>query len=363
MDRTGAAEREQGELLDVLAALDRVDACRGRHVLVDQLVNPPGRAHRLEAERPADPRFDRARRGRGIEAHLAAEKELRVEIAEHQIGIGHGRLVAALPVAGRARIGAGAVRPDLEQPEAVDPGDAAAAGADLDHLDHRHLDRQAAALLEAVLAVDLEICRDQGFAMLDQAGLGGGAAHVEREQARAVDQPAVVGGGERAGGRAGLDQAHGEAAGGLDVAHAAVRLHDEQGALDADRAQALLEAPQITPGEALHVDVGERGRGPLVLADLRDHLAGQRAADLRGVRAQQLADRPLVRRVAVAVQEAHGDRLDLLRAQGRDQAQHLVRVEGLHRRCRPTSTRSFSSKRRWRGASGVGSSMNRSYMS
>ena len=202
MHRPGAAEREERELRDVLAALDRVDARRRRHVLVDHLVDAPGRAHAVEAERPADPRLDRARRGLAVEAHLAAEEERRIEIAEHQIGIGHGRLVAALAVAGRPRIGAGAVRPDLEQPERVDPGDAAAAGADLDHLDHRHLDRQAAALLEAVHAVDLEVRRDQGLAVLDQAGLGGGAAHVEREQARAVDQPAVVGGGERAGRRA-----------------------------------------------------------------------------------------------------------------------------------------------------------------
>ena len=153
------------------------------------------------------------------------------------------------------------------------------------------------------------------------------AAHVERKQVRAVEQPTVVRGGKRAGRRAGLDQAHREAARGRDVAHAAVRLHDEQGPLDAEGAQALLEALEVAPGEALHVDVGERGRGAVVLADLGHHLAGQRAADLGRVRAQQLADRLLVRRIAVAVQQAHRDRLDALRMQRSDQAQHLIRVE------------------------------------
>ena len=98
-------------------------------------------------------------------------------------------------------------------------------------------------------------------------------------------------------------------------------------AFDAERAQTRLETLQIAAGEALHVDVGKRGRGAVVLADLGDDLAGQRAADLGRVRPQQLADRLLVRRIAIAVQQAYRDGLDALGAQSVDQAQHLVRVE------------------------------------
>ena len=92
-------------------------------------------------------------------------------IAEQQVGVGHGRLAPAAAVAGRAGLRAGAVRPDLQQAERVDPGDAAAAGADLDHLDHRHSHRQAAALLEAVDAADLELGAERRAAVVDQAAL------------------------------------------------------------------------------------------------------------------------------------------------------------------------------------------------
>jgi hypothetical protein len=67
----------------------------------------------------------------------------------------------------------------LSRPDLVDGRDRAAAGADLDHVDHRRLDRQAGALGEAVHARGLQHRRDLGAAVLDQAGLGGGAAHVE----------------------------------------------------------------------------------------------------------------------------------------------------------------------------------------
>ena len=62
------------------------------------------------------------------------------ERAEHQIGVGHGRRRAAAAVAGRARHGAGALRADLHQSVAADPGDGAAAGAERVHRQHRRAD-------------------------------------------------------------------------------------------------------------------------------------------------------------------------------------------------------------------------------
>ena len=114
-----------------------------------------------------------------IELHLAAEKIIRIEITEHQIGVGHRRLRAALAIAHRAGIGARAVRPDFEQSERIDPGDAAAAGADLDHVDDRNAHRQTAALAEAIDAVDFEFVGLERLAVVDDAKLGGRAAHVE----------------------------------------------------------------------------------------------------------------------------------------------------------------------------------------
>jgi hypothetical protein len=72
--------------------------------------------------------------------------------------------------------------PTFKQPELVDAGEAAAAGADLDEVDRRHRHREARPLLEAVDAGHLEGVGELGLAVLDQARLGGGAAHVEAQQ-------------------------------------------------------------------------------------------------------------------------------------------------------------------------------------
>src|SRR2546428_7025866 len=85
-------------------------------------------------------------------SQLAAEPGVGADPAEHQIGVGDGRLVAAAAVAGRARHRLGAVRPDAQGAAVVDPGDRAAAGADRVDVDDRDADRGAG---EAGLAGDL----------------------------------------------------------------------------------------------------------------------------------------------------------------------------------------------------------------
>ena len=117
-------------------------------------------------------------RGRAlaVQAHRAAQEEVRIEIAKDQVRVGDGWPIAAQPVARRTRIGGGAVRPHAQQAELVNARDRSAAGADLDHLDHRHLQRQAAALGEAVHARHLELVGAFGLASVDDADLGGRAA-------------------------------------------------------------------------------------------------------------------------------------------------------------------------------------------
>ncbi len=140
----------------VLAALDGVHARRVRHVLVDHLADAERRVLGRKIERRADPLGDRALGAVDVERHAAARERRRIDAAEHEIGVGHGRLAAAAAVADRAGLRAGAVGPDRDASERVDPRDRAAAGADLDHLDHRNAQRQAAALEEAIDARHLE---------------------------------------------------------------------------------------------------------------------------------------------------------------------------------------------------------------
>src|SRR5439155_22911439 len=85
--------------------------------------------HALYAERLGNP-IDRQLRRGTVEQAAAAEEIRRGEIAEHQIGVGDGRLIAALAITGRPRHRTGAVRADMQDAALVDPGDRAAAGAD-----------------------------------------------------------------------------------------------------------------------------------------------------------------------------------------------------------------------------------------
>ena len=127
---------------------------------------------------------DRGSRRLDVEGHLAAEEEPGIEIAEHEVGVRDGGKRSPAAVAGRAGVGARGLRPAGEQPERVDVRQRPAADADLDHVDRRRLDRQARAAREAVGARGLELVRDERAAVLDQAQLGGRAAHVEGHQVR-----------------------------------------------------------------------------------------------------------------------------------------------------------------------------------
>ena len=93
------------------------------------------------AGKPLRQRRQAGARARDIKRDAAADQRRR-NAAEHEIGVGDGRLVAAVRIAHRAGLGAGAARPDLEVALAADPGDRSAAGADGLDVDHRNADRK-----------------------------------------------------------------------------------------------------------------------------------------------------------------------------------------------------------------------------
>ena len=132
-------------------------------------------------------------------------KSSRIDRAQHDIGIGHGRMPAAAAVAGGPRLGAGALRADRDPLQRIEPGDRAAARADLDHLDHRHAHRQARALEEAGGAIDLEQPRGMRLVIVDQADLGRGATHVVAESPRLAGAGRDLRSKNRAAGRARFD--------------------------------------------------------------------------------------------------------------------------------------------------------------
>ena len=138
----GAAKGEQREAPRVDAAPHRDQPHPLGHVGVDDAMDAVRRGQPIDAERCGDA-VDR-RLGRApVEPAPPAEKARRVEIAQHQVGVGDRRLGAALAVAGRARNRTGARRADMQDAALVDPRDRAAAGADAGDVEAVERDRVA----------------------------------------------------------------------------------------------------------------------------------------------------------------------------------------------------------------------------
>ena len=170
----------------------------------------------------------------------------------------------------------------------------------------------AAALLEARLAIDLEGAALQRLAVVDQADLGGGAAHVEGQDAALAALERDAAGQDGAAGRPGLDEAYREAGGRLEAGEAAARGHqvDRLGRSPARRS-ARSSRPQVARHQRLHVGVGDGRGGALVLARLRADLATTGVTLMpRTDLGQDRADALLVRGIGVGVDQRHGDRLD-----------------------------------------------------
>ena len=156
------------------------------------------------AERLGDAFCDRRARGLGIEREFAAEEALGIEPAEHEIGVGDGRLGAAAAVADRPRRRAGALRTDMQALLLIEPGDRAAARADLDDVDHRRLDRKAFHVAAGVIdRIDGEA------AVLDQRAFGRRAAHVESDDIVEAERLGIGAGADAAADRTRFDEAIG----------------------------------------------------------------------------------------------------------------------------------------------------------
>jgi hypothetical protein len=198
---------------------------------------------------------------------------------------------------------------------------------DLDHVDHRRLDRQAGAALEAVHARSLHHRGDLDAAVLDQAGLGGRAAHVERDHAVLACELAEQRGRKPAAGRAGFEQPDRELARRGGRHQAAGRVHQPQGTTESACGQLVLEIREIAVHQRLHIGIGAGRHRTRILAQLRHHVGGERDEQVGKFLGDQRAHRLLVRRIGIGMQEADRDRLDPVIDQPAHRGAHLVRVE------------------------------------
>ena len=132
----------------------------------------PAISDRLRSRRPT------------VQPHCAAGKALRVEIPEHEIGIRDGRPRAVETITRRSRGCAGALGSHLHDADRVDPGNAPASSADLDHVDGWDGDGKSARFGETPGARNLEFVGQRQRAVANEAGLCRGAAHVVGEHLR-----------------------------------------------------------------------------------------------------------------------------------------------------------------------------------
>ena len=203
----------------------------------------------------------------------------------------------------------------------------AAAGADLDHVDHRQHHRMAAGV-----AADVIAGRQRRLAVADQARLGGGAAHVEGDDVGEAERRADLRRGDDAADRAGFHHRHRPLGRDLRRHHAAVRAHDREVAAKADAAEARLQALHIAADLRPDIGVHHRRRHALELAVLAQDLVRQRQIGVRQRLADHRAGRALVLGIGVGVQEADRDRLD---AVGLQRLAGLGDARLLQRRRRP----------------------------
>ena len=321
VQRPGTAEGDQREVARVEPLLHRLGADGIRHVGIDDGEHPFGGLVPVDAERLCEA-GERRIGPLGRERHLAAEEVVRVQPAEHEVGVGHRRRLAAPAVAGGAGLGARALRPYLEGAARVDARDAAAARTDGRDVDHRHQHRVAAdpGVARGGLAV---------AAVDHDADVGAGAAHVEGDEAPPLRMRRRPGAAQHAGGRPRHegDDRH--------VRHhrrrrdAAVGAHDVEVAGDPGLLQPALEAAHVIAHLGADEGVHRRRGEALELAELRRHTGRGGDEGLRPFLQHDGARALLVAGVDVGEEEADGDRLHALLAQRPRSLAHALLVQRL----------------------------------
>ena len=326
MGGAGAAKPDHGIATRIAPLLDDMGARSLRHILVHDRMNTPGSLDRAETHRRAQ--FCQGRLGSlPIEAHPTAQKIARVQIAQKKIGVGHGRPLAATPIAGRTRCRPGAVRADLQQPELINLGNRAATGPDLHHVDDRRLDRQPGAGLETMHARRFHRRCDIGATILDQTGLGSRPTHVEGQHVRKPGLLSEQSSRQPTPGRPRLQKPDRKSAGHFGAGQCAGALHQHQASLEPAGGQFVLKPLQIARHQRLDISIGAGRHRALVFAHFADHGRGERYGKTREIARRHLPHRSLMRGIGIRVQKTHRNRLNPLSNERRQTGACRLQIE------------------------------------
>ena len=254
-----------------------------------------------------------------VQGKVPPDERLRVEVPQHQVRVGDGRMLPAPGVADGPWSSPGAARTDLEPAGRIDRCDAAAPGPHFHDVDGGDLNRIAGPLEQAVAgrraARDFRLRDDRELAVAHERRLGGRPSHVENQQVANAEQRTEPLCADDARGGSRLDDADRIFGGQSGRQDPAVRLHDGERDGHADAPHPRREGGHVRLDDRADVGVDDGRRSPLVLLDLGEELGGSRYGNF-GQQVLQLAPRlQLVLRIHVGVDEADGDRLHPLLAQ------------------------------------------------
>ena len=347
MQRSGAAEGEQHEVAQVVAAHggDRLD--RLLHLHVDDADDAFGRLGDVQAERPGDLGLDRGARLGGIEPHAAAEEIVFAEIAEHEVAVGDGRRrrrrgrSRPAPAPRRRSAGRPASTPKRSTVAMVPPpaltvlmssiGTARSRPSILPRLDSSGspslisaTSQEVPPMSKVMMLADPLMRQASTPAVTPPAGPDSTVVTARRAAAANVAMPP------------------------FDCMMYFCRVRD------AGAGEALVELRDIARQDRLQVGVDDGRAQPIILADLRQHLGRERDAAAGHFLEHDLAHARLVLGMQEREQQAHRDRLDVLRLELAHGFAQRRLVERRAARCR--GNRPAPSPRRCRlaGTSGAG---------
>ena len=195
-------------------------------------------------------------------------------------------------------MGSGALGSDLQGSSGIDPGDAAAAGADRIDFNGRDLED---------LPGDLAFFGKVKVAVTGYGHVGAGAPHVDGNDVVQSGLPSQDQSAQGSGGGARQHHVHAVALGGLGGHDAAVGLHDMESRGDFQGVQTLLEPLEVAAHRGHYVGVDGRGAQPLELLELGQDVRRERDPGLRDLLPDPVPERPFVGRVHVGVQQANSD--------------------------------------------------------
>ena len=135
MHRSTSTKGNHGEIARIMTTIDRYKLERVDHIIVGDPQHPAGSVLRAQIQRASKP-IKAGPNSLHVSLDLPADKIVRIDTRQHQIGVRCGWLAAALTIGNRPRHRSCALRTDMHLVIIIDPGNRAAAIANLNNVDH-----------------------------------------------------------------------------------------------------------------------------------------------------------------------------------------------------------------------------------